>query len=121
MVIMAIIQIFVLLYFFKLANNVKLMKQKYCYADDLFLQKFIFFVSLGEKEEAKKLLLDKIMHEEEVFPRAFSRKKEDSEGCRQYLIERYSSHLALVGLTFSSEDVVRVIGAIYDKKEVPQN
>ncbi len=106
----AVISLIVLVCFFVMSYNIGRISKKLHQSEELFRQKFIFLISIGDKEAAKQLLIERI-ESDDNFSLAFLNKGE--EYSLKNVQNRYNKYLNLVGLTLTLENVAD----IFDKLE----
>lgn len=99
----ALIQVVTLICFFVLCTNVSTIKKE-IQAPQPFGAAFNFYLSIGQAEKAKELLIRAIMNEE-VFKTAFFSNRSDKGNAQAYIEKKYKRYFDAIGLKVDFEKV----------------
>ncbi len=106
----AIVSIIMIVKYFNLCADVKAMRNSQSPLAD-FDERFALLLSVGEKEEAKKILLNRIQ-KHSVFGEAFGTSGENfTAGSREEIRKAYSEYLEALDMEFDFEKVDAFIKA----------
>lgn len=109
-----ILGLIILICFFFLLYYAYSINKKLHKNEDFFHQKFVFLISIGEKEPAKKLLIDRIEADTFFFPLGFLNKEE--EYSRNSLHKKYGKYMDIVGISIDEEKVIKTLDHLNSTK-----
>lgn len=110
-----ILGLIILICFFFLLYYAYSINKKIHKDEEFFHQKFVFLVSIGEKEAAKRLLIDKIESDDFYFNLAFLNKEEKYSLSK--IQKKYGKYMDLVGLSIEEEKVIETFDSLSDEQK----
>lgn len=101
-----IVSIYMIVYFFRLCSDVKIIKSRIFYEEFWFDEVFLMYVSTGDIDKAKNMLYGKVKADP-YFAEAFSSPdKNYTQGARDKIAQQYGRYFAAldIDIDFSKVD-----------------
>lgn len=100
-----IISVWLLVRFIGVSNDIKTIKEKYI-GDENFKRRFLLYMSMGMKEDAKNILMDEVMGSQ-YFDSAYGKPDEDSKVARENILKGWRRYFKVLNLEPSFEVIDR--------------